>query len=510
MNRIDIKSEREFLREIFDKIEKGTYAIPVFQRDFVWKQHQVVDLFDSIWNGYPIGSIILWQPDTPMLSKDILTDEKLDYKVNPQYFVLDGRQRLSAFYGCVQNSRPRNKKFDLYFNLATCKFSFKNIESVTNLKVSDIYDTFTLLSKLQDIVTAYKADPQKAKQYVDIAKKLNSILQGYTISEVYINKCSLKQAEIVFSRINSKGTDINKTFMLQAVTYSKGGLLLTEEIDGIRENLNKYNFASLSSDDILQCFYKFVGKNFYDASMSDLENMDFSTQLPSIRSSIVKSVAFLYEECYVWDAKLLPYTKQLIALTWFFKEYENPDNSQKRELKKWFFYTSFTQVFQNSSLSNVRKVFRRFESFIKKEESTAIEYHQYIKIGLMDFTFNQRNAQTDILIISMIRKAFMSKAKLNLEYKGTYKLRKGKKPQYYFACLTNEDILIIDDIMESNVSPTEETLERFCLTNEIISAYRNKDYHRFEKLRYNIFAQAETDLLDEENLGGDNPIIILQ
>ena len=38
MSRIDIKSEREFFREIDDKINKGKYAIPVFQRDFVWKK----------------------------------------------------------------------------------------------------------------------------------------------------------------------------------------------------------------------------------------------------------------------------------------------------------------------------------------------------------------------------------------------------------------------------------------------------------------------------------------
>ena len=31
MSRIDIKSEREFFREIYDKINKGKYAIPVFR-----------------------------------------------------------------------------------------------------------------------------------------------------------------------------------------------------------------------------------------------------------------------------------------------------------------------------------------------------------------------------------------------------------------------------------------------------------------------------------------------
>ncbi|MFK1887577.1 DUF262 domain-containing protein [Bacteroides fragilis] len=81
MGSINIKSEREYLREIYTKINNGKYAIPVFQRDYVWKKEQVLDLFDSISKGYPIGTIILWKPtdDFVKKSKDILTDEKKRY-----------------------------------------------------------------------------------------------------------------------------------------------------------------------------------------------------------------------------------------------------------------------------------------------------------------------------------------------------------------------------------------------------------------------------------------------
>ncbi len=48
MARISIKPEREYLREIATKLEEGTYAIPAFQRDYVWKKNQILDLFDSI------------------------------------------------------------------------------------------------------------------------------------------------------------------------------------------------------------------------------------------------------------------------------------------------------------------------------------------------------------------------------------------------------------------------------------------------------------------------------
>ena len=54
MDRINIKTDREYLREILGKIDKGQFAIPVFQRDFIWQKSQVIDLFDSLSKGYPI------------------------------------------------------------------------------------------------------------------------------------------------------------------------------------------------------------------------------------------------------------------------------------------------------------------------------------------------------------------------------------------------------------------------------------------------------------------------
>ena len=36
------------------------YFLPAIQREFVWKQEQIVQLFDSIMRGYPISSFLFW------------------------------------------------------------------------------------------------------------------------------------------------------------------------------------------------------------------------------------------------------------------------------------------------------------------------------------------------------------------------------------------------------------------------------------------------------------------
>ena len=45
---------------IISRIEEGDIKIPAFQRGFVWNQEQVIDLLDSIYRDFPIGSILLW------------------------------------------------------------------------------------------------------------------------------------------------------------------------------------------------------------------------------------------------------------------------------------------------------------------------------------------------------------------------------------------------------------------------------------------------------------------
>ena len=38
----------------------GKYVLPSFQRDYVWKMEQIEDLFNSVYRGYPFGTMLLW------------------------------------------------------------------------------------------------------------------------------------------------------------------------------------------------------------------------------------------------------------------------------------------------------------------------------------------------------------------------------------------------------------------------------------------------------------------
>ena len=501
MATITIKPEREYLREIASKIKSGKYVIPVFQRDFVWKKEQVIDLFDSISKGYPIGSVILWKPEKNSMvfkAKDILTDKTQEVE-SPEFYVLDGRQRLTTFYGCVTKDENKNEKFKLAYNLERDCFEYtKGKKKNYLLELPDIYDTFSLLNCLQDILKNV-TDKERASKYIERAKLMNTRLQSYEIGEVMIENCSLNEAGTVFSRINSKGTDISKVSMLQAIYYKNDqSPLLSDELERLIDSLGGYGFEKLKTDDVLNCCCRYIGKNFYDNNiMEEMIKSDITKFLPEIKKDITSAVKFLHEECGVISYKMLPYAKQLIGLTTFFKEVKNPSNMQLKEMKKWFFYTTVSQAFLNSSLNNVRTIFRQLDKYISGEAKHAIEYEETIELPALDFRFSTQSALSNLLMITLVKEYYKQTPSSNVVYCGHCKLLKDSSIGIVLY-------LTIDDKREftealNNGSPLSD-LKKYGLTEELFELWKNNELEKFKEQRNNLLIKAEVELLEEMDI----------
>ena len=88
-----------YLDKLVDKAAKGAISLPTVQRGFVWKPHQIENLWDSLLRGYPVGAFVITQKDG--------SDEN--------YELLDGQQRATSiclgFYNPLKDSDDFNKIF---------------------------------------------------------------------------------------------------------------------------------------------------------------------------------------------------------------------------------------------------------------------------------------------------------------------------------------------------------------------------------------------------------------
>ena len=112
----EIEPKKPRIERLLTNMEEGEIKLPAFQRGFVWKQGQVLDLLDSIANDYPIGTILLWNSYEKLRSTrnigGFLIPER-DPKLPVQY-VLDGQQRLTAIYALFCRNRRIDSGLDKY------------------------------------------------------------------------------------------------------------------------------------------------------------------------------------------------------------------------------------------------------------------------------------------------------------------------------------------------------------------------------------------------------------
>ena len=94
------------IRKIIEKTLSGEIRIPSFQRGFVWEPEKVAFFIDSLYKGYPIGSLLFWRTNIRLENERQLGNYSLPEptKGYPLDYVLDGQQRLTSIYiGCLSD-----------------------------------------------------------------------------------------------------------------------------------------------------------------------------------------------------------------------------------------------------------------------------------------------------------------------------------------------------------------------------------------------------------------------
>ena len=94
-------------------------AIPEIQRPFVWDSTKVRNLLDSLYQGYPIGYLIVWKNPNVKLKDGKSSEGKK--------ILIDGQQRVMALITSVLSKEIINKEYKkqkivISFNPQTEKF----------------------------------------------------------------------------------------------------------------------------------------------------------------------------------------------------------------------------------------------------------------------------------------------------------------------------------------------------------------------------------------------------
>lgn len=131
----------EKISTLVDLVSRKKLVLPEMQRRYVWLSTQVRDLFDSLYRGYPVGSILVWErPLEQVEGRELDVGETAgrSHEVTSE-LLLDGQQRLTSLTAILNNQdllvRGRKKSLDILFNV-----THPDVEEEVGLEGTEVDD----------------------------------------------------------------------------------------------------------------------------------------------------------------------------------------------------------------------------------------------------------------------------------------------------------------------------------------------------------------------------------
>lgn len=357
----DPKPTAERVVQLANRVLEGDILLPRFQRAFVWKRKQVLDLLDSIARNYPIGSMLLWQSRQELANERNIAGlqvapTKPDYPVN---YLLDGQQRLSTICGVLhwkpgQADSVWNVAYDLknerFLHLDSLDEPALHIVPIRHLSTASTY--FGRLTGLNDELTAR-------------AKAIFDRFTDYQVATVTLGDMSIQDVAPIFERINSTGTALTIVDLMRAATWSPT-FDIVEIIDGILEDLRPKNFEGIDRKTLLRVVAGAADLGFDSAAIDDLRDRsetELSRAVDATREAAKRASDFLSTQIGAPSARALPYSNQFAVLCEVFRVLPHPSGAQYIEIRNWFWTTTLASYFggwNTGQMSSDRDAVHRF------------------------------------------------------------------------------------------------------------------------------------------------------
>ena len=97
------------LVHLIEDIKHGNIALPDIQRPFVWSAAKTRDLFDSMYRGYPVGTLMFWETGADVGTRQVGGG---DNERVAKLLIVDGQQRLTSLFAVLTGRMVLTKTFE--------------------------------------------------------------------------------------------------------------------------------------------------------------------------------------------------------------------------------------------------------------------------------------------------------------------------------------------------------------------------------------------------------------
>jgi hypothetical protein len=203
------------VKHLIYELSRGGIRIPEIQRSYVWRRSQIAKLLDSIYHGYPSGSILLWDTSESPQFRDIATG--LGQNVRSDFIpkiVLDGQQRITSLGRVFDPSAPRHER--ILFNISTEIFEPYSPRSAADPHWIDVTEFLAdpgnevdFQDRLEQGGVIDRSNPEARKEILNHLKRLSAVRE-YEFPVEIVRENDLETVTEIFIRVNAGGTRLRE------------------------------------------------------------------------------------------------------------------------------------------------------------------------------------------------------------------------------------------------------------------------------------------------------------
>jgi len=252
---------------LMSDIEREVIALPDLQRPFVWEDTKVRDLLDSLFLGFPVGTLVLWHIASEKEARNIGTEKQSRQATT---LIIDGQQRLTSLAAViggvdVVGKDERKRKITIGFRPRDGRFEVADaaihsdpefVPNVTELWTGARQNSQIrreLINKLRDkgrvVNEAYE---DAVERNLEIARAITSYrFPTIEIRESANAGSSEEDIAEIFVRLNNQGTRLGQAdFVLTLLSVFHGPL--RDQIEARAREMSKDGLIGIDTQQLLR------------------------------------------------------------------------------------------------------------------------------------------------------------------------------------------------------------------------------------------------------------------
>ena len=365
------EADTETVEDLVSRVMRGTMRVPSFQRGLRWEAPDVISLFESIYRGYPIGSLLLRKGAAEAKSIEI-GPLRIDAPETPSaLWVVDGQQRLTALAAGMARPTPipttPDDAYVVYFDSATQTFEAPSKNGVipsTWVPVAHLLDA----SGLSEWIFNWPHSGDAALRTAVF--QAGTRLRQYQVPLYVVETDDEELLKDIFHRTNNFGKRLHWNEVHDALFGDASGRPST--LGDLAAELQQLGMGQPDPEQLHSCLIAYKGldvtRSFAEHYRKDPEVLRDAVQdaLPALRTVL----SFLKRDAEIPHLRLLPRSLPLVVLTRFFHLFPNPSPRSMLLLTRWTWRTLLTTSFYDE-----RTLLRRGVACIREndEEKTIQE-----------------------------------------------------------------------------------------------------------------------------------------